>query len=82
MAWRPPSRELHYQALYAGVYEFLRSPPDLAYWTRAARYLKALRKCFHPQNELQGDRIRWTQAWINALDDPECSDAETVVDAE
>ncbi len=46
------------------------------------RYLRALKKCYWPQwpdNSLQRDRIRWTQAWLDALDDPEDSEAETVV---
>ncbi len=55
------------------------------------RYLRALKKCYWPQwpdNALQRDRIRWTQAWLDALDDPawldalddpEDSEVETVV---
>jgi hypothetical protein len=43
------------------------------------RYLRVLKRCYWPGNSLQRDRIRWTQAWLDALEDPEDSGAETVV---
>lgn len=79
VAWKPPQRFLHYEALYRGVYEFLRDPPDRSQLPRAVRYLRRLRACYHPCNTMQHHRILWTQAWLDALDDPEDSDAETVV---
>lgn len=82
VTWRPPLRCLHYPMLYCGVYEFLRAPPDITKWQRAVHYLRTLQKCCHPDNQLQCDRIRWTQAWIDALADPECSDAETEAEDE
>jgi hypothetical protein len=42
----------------------------------------ALKRCYWPGNSLQRDRILWTQAWLDALDDPEDSEAETVVGEE
>ncbi len=76
--WRPPQTYLHYPALYRGVYEFLREPPDRRHFLRTWRYLRALKKCYHPDNILQRHRILWTQAWLDQLDDPEDSGAETV----
>lgn len=77
--WRPPKSDLHYPALYRGLYEYLREPPDRRYFSRAVRYLRALKKCYHPENTLQRDRIWWTRAWLDALDDPDDSEADTVV---
>jgi hypothetical protein len=79
VAWKPPQRFLHYEALYRGVYEFLREPPDRSQLSRAVRYLRRLRACYHPTNTMQHHRILWTQAWLDALEDPEDSEAETVV---
>jgi hypothetical protein len=76
--WHPPQRFLHYQELYRGIYEYLREPPQRRHVSRAVRYLRALKACYHPTNTLQGHRILWTQAWLDAVDDPEDSDAETV----
>ena len=78
VAWKPPQRFLHYEALYRGVYESLREPPDRSQLSRAIRYLRRLRACYHPCNTMQHHRILWTQAWLDALDDPEDSDAETL----
>ncbi len=47
--------------------------------SRVVRYLRALKACYHSCNTLQWHRILWTQAWLDALEDPENSDAETVV---
>jgi hypothetical protein len=77
--WRPPQRFLHYAELYRGIYEFLREPPDQRHVSRVVRYLRALKACYHSSNTLQWHRILWTQAWLDALEDPENSDAETVV---
>jgi len=77
--WRPPQTDLHYPELYVGIYDYLRRPPDRRMVSRAVRYLRALKKCYHPINTLQRDRIRWTQAWLDALEDPENSEAETVL---
>lgn len=77
--WRPASMDLHYPALYCGVYEFLREPPDRRYFARAVRYVRALKKCCYAGNTLQLDRIRWTQAWLDALADPADSGDETEV---
>lgn len=77
--WRPSRHpELHYQALYRGVYEFLRVPPTVEYAPRASRYLDTLHKSRHGNNLLQLDRIRWTEAWILEVDEGDLSDAETV----
>ena len=76
--WRPPQTSLHYPELYRGVYEFLREPPDRRHVSRAVRYIWALKKCYHPANTLQRDRILWTRAWLDALDDPDDSEADTV----
>jgi hypothetical protein len=80
--WRPPQGYLHYQALYRGLHEFLRLPPVYTKLPNAVRYLRKLRACYHPSNTLQKHRILWTQAWIEALADPDDSDAETVVCSE
>ena len=77
--WRPPSRSLHYNTLYGGIYEFLREPPSRLFFSRAVRYIRALKKCYHPENTLQLHRILWTQAWLDALDDPEDSGDDTEV---
>jgi hypothetical protein len=82
VTWRPAQRFLHYQALYRGVYEYLRSPPDIIHFSRAVRYLRVLQACYHPSNTLQQHRILWTQSWLDELDYPENSDAETVVSPE
>ena len=81
--WKPPTqRFLHYDALYRGLCEFLREPPDRSLLPRAVRYLRRLRACYHPSNTLQHHRIVWVQAWLDALEDPDNSDAETVVCAD
>jgi hypothetical protein len=83
--WRPPDTSLHYQALYRGIYEFLREPPHFRHVSRAVRYLRMLKSPanYHPSNTLQRHRILWTQAWLDAIisttDGSENSDAETVV---
>ena len=77
--WKPASKHLHYQELYRGVYEFLREPPTRRHFARAVRYIRALKKCYHPGNVLQYHRIQWTQAWLDALDDPADSGDDTDV---
>ena len=77
--WRPVQRDLHYHSLYQGVCEYLREQPNWRFFSRAVRYLRVLKRCYWPGNSLQRDRIRWTQAWLDALEDPEDSGAETVV---
>lgn len=82
VSWKPPQRFLHYEALYRGLYEFLREPPDYSQLSRAVRYLHRLKACYHPSNVLQFHRILWVQAWLDAIPDPldsDLSDAETVV---
>lgn len=82
VTWRPAQTTLHYPELYNGVCEYLRAPPDKAKWPDAARYLRAIKRCYHPSNTLQRDRILWTQAWIATLDMKDCSDADTDADNE
>lgn len=78
--WTPPGKPgLRYQALYRGVYEYLREPPVMARVPDAVRYLRQLRKCYHPSNALQRDRIAWTLAWLDAVAVPDDSDDETVI---
>lgn len=69
---------LDYQALYRGLYEFLREPPERSRVSQATRYLRKLEMCYHPSNHLQRDRIRWTRMWLDAVEDPLDSDDETV----
>ncbi len=77
--WTPPGKpSLRYQLLYRGVYEYLREPPAQRYVPQAVRYLRQLKKCYHPSNTLQRDRILWTRAWLDAVEDPSDSDDETV----
>lgn len=85
VTWRPPQRHLHYDALYRGIFEFLRAPPNNRYREAALRYLSVLRDNTTPQlrpdiAEMQAHRVQWTLAWFQALpdDSDECSDAETV----
>ena len=80
--WRPPHMFLHYQELYRSIYDFLREPPQYRHFSRAVRYLRALKACYHPTNTLQWHRILWARAWLDALDDPDNSDAETVLGVE
>jgi hypothetical protein len=87
--WRPPQTFLHYNALYAGIYEYLRAPPDHNYKGRALRYLEGIRESnMHPYSTnphyIQNHRILWIQEWLKALpnDQDECSDAETVTHSE
>jgi hypothetical protein len=79
VAWKPPQRFLHYEALYRGLYEHLREPPDRSQVSHTVRYLRKLKKCYHHSNILQLHRILWTQAWLDAVEDPDDSEAETVV---
>ena len=76
--WRPPARFLHYQALYRGIYDYLRAPPSHAFHSPALLYLQDLQASYHPMNILQAHRILWVQAWLSALGEPD-SDAETIV---
>ncbi len=80
ITWQPPQPYLHYQELYRGIYEYLRAPPDNLYHSRALVYLQDLRRNYFPENGmvLQLHRIRWTEAWLEALDEPD-SDTDTVV---
>jgi hypothetical protein len=76
--WRPPARFLHYQALYHGIYDYLRAPPSHAFHSPALLYLQELQASYHPLNVLQLHRILWVEAWLSALGEPD-SDAETIV---
>jgi hypothetical protein len=76
--WSPPVPHLRYQRLYQGVFEYLREPPVRTHVPSAVRYLRRLEACFHPSNTLQRDRILWTRAWLDAVEDPLDSDDETV----
>lgn len=80
VTWRPAETYLHYQELYRGIYEYLRAPPDNAYHSSALLYLQYLRQSYHPGNGmcLQLHRIRWVEAWLMDLDEPD-SDTDTVV---
>jgi len=64
--WLPPDRDLHYNMLYCGIWEYLREPPNAAYFKKAKDYLATLMQCPNA-GRLQRDRIRWTRAWIDAL---------------
>ena len=79
--WLPPHIHLHYQALYHGIYEWLRAPPSYIYHDRATEYLADLVACYDPINVLQYHRIQWTSAWLRVLllQDGHDSDADTVV---
>jgi len=77
--WTPPVTHLRYQRLYRGVCEYLREPPERRHVPLAVRYLRRLKACYHPSNTLQWDRIQWTRAWLDAVDDPLDSDDETVI---
>ena len=77
--WRPPQRFLHYPLLYRGICEYLREVPDRRHFLQAWRYLKAIKKCYHPDNILQYHRILWTREWLAALENPEDSGDETEV---
>jgi hypothetical protein len=76
--WKPQARYMHYQELYRGVYEYLREPPSHAHHSDALLYLQRLQACHHHSNALHTHRIRWAQAWLDALGEPD-SDADTVV---
>jgi hypothetical protein len=81
VSWWPPGEPyLRYQRLYRGIYEFLREEPNHAFRSRALRYLRSLKACYHPINSsvLQWHRIVWTEAWLDELGDVD-SDADTVV---
>ena len=89
--WLPPQTHLHYQALYRGIYEYLRAPPSPVYHERANAYLVDLIANYHrpsisQAHPLQYHRILWTRAWLHALQQDLLvdyqSDAETVVGCE
>ena len=70
--WRPPQTDLHYPALYAGIWEYLRRPPTLARKTDAQEYLAILlsntvNPSHSPRAQLQRDRILWVRAWLTSL---------------
>ena len=80
VTWLPPHEDLHYQALYRGLWDYMRAPPSEANKGRALQYLGDLLSGYSPHNWLQRDRIRWTRAWLRELDgEDECSDCETEV---
>lgn len=79
--WLPPQPHLHYQALYYGIYEFLRAPPSHVYHDRAVDYLLSLLANYQTsRNVMQSHRILWTREWLDALQyqDELDSDADTV----
>jgi hypothetical protein len=86
VTWRPPQTRLHYNALYYGIYEYLRAPPDAAFLANAQAYLASLIRSrgmllrIDGEYVLQCDRILWVQEWIKAVpfDTDACSDADTV----
>jgi hypothetical protein len=80
--WRPPQGFLHYRALDRGVHEFVREPPRYLRVPRVVRYLRRLEACCAPGNTLQQHRILWVRAWLEAVETPSDSDAETVVSEE
>lgn len=78
--WIPPGKpSLLYQDLYRGLYEYLLQPPTMARMPAAERYLRQLKRCYHPSNTLQRDRITWTRAWLDAVSYADDSDDDTVV---
>ncbi len=86
VTWRPPQTYLHYNELYRGIYEYLRSPPSNRYKAAALRYLDDItRNNAYPlsanRHYIQNHRILWIREWLSMLpdDEEECSDAETVV---
>jgi hypothetical protein len=85
VTWSPPGKTfLRYQALYRGIYEYLREAPESSHRSKALRYLCSLKACYNPTpyksyyETLQWHRILWTEAWLDSLEDVD-SDAETVV---
>jgi hypothetical protein len=81
VTWKPPGKPfLCYQALYRGIYEYLRETPDHSHHSQALVYLRSLKACYTPTmgETLQLHRIMWTEAWLDDLGEPD-SDAETVV---
>jgi hypothetical protein len=85
VTWRPPQPYLHYNELYRGIYEYLRSPPSNRYKTAALRYLDdIIRNNTLPfsanRHYIQNHRILWIREWLRMLpdDEGECSDAGTV----
>ena len=77
VTWRPRDGSLHYQALYRGIWEYLRAPPSNHRKMDAWRYLAELTSGYKRwATPLQRDRIRWTRAWLKMLED-EDSGAET-----
>jgi hypothetical protein len=75
--WLPPQRRLHYQALYWGIWDFLRESPTQEFKSNAQEYLVELGDGRYG-GQLQRDRIVWTREWLKELEvqDQE-SDAET-----
>ena len=69
VAWRPANMSLHYPALYAGIYEYLRDEPCREYLDEAQAYLNELLP--YPNALLQRDRIRWVREWIRCVDTDE-----------
>jgi len=63
--WRPASTLLHYNALYMGVYEFLREYPNLDHEGFIRDYLADLEK--YPNSPMQQHRILWTKEWLAHL---------------
>ena len=86
VTWRPPQTCLHYDALYYGIYEYLRAPPTITLLASAQAYLAGLIRsremllCVDGEYVLQCHRILWVREWINAIpfDNDACSDADTV----
>jgi hypothetical protein len=88
VSWRPPQTHLHYNALYCGIYEYLRAPPDPDRRAEAVAYLmdlqeNSIRYPLIPQMRvLQEHRILWVLEWLGAMPEDCASDADTVERAE
>ena len=63
--WRPRWTQLHYQALYMGIYDHLREPPNPIHETFTRDYLSDLEE--YPNAPMQHHSICWTREWLAEL---------------
>jgi len=63
--WRPRWTQLHYHALYMGIYECLRERPNPSHEIFIRGYLSELEE--YPNAIMQRHRIWWTREWLAEL---------------